>query len=79
MMKGYLCLMITHDAEIAAHAKRMVMIRDGEVCGKRGDSMSRIKKVIIVLVIVALVVTGAAKGLTYMRKSNEQQWYRWHL
>ena len=26
---------------------------------------------IIVLVIVALVVTGAAKGLTYMRKNNE--------
>ena len=26
---------------------------------------------IIVLVVVALVVTGAAKGLTYMRKSNE--------
>ena len=29
--EGVSVLMITHDAEIAAHAKRMVMIRDGEV------------------------------------------------
>ena len=33
--EGVSVLMITHDAEIAAHAKRMVMIRDGEVREKR--------------------------------------------
>ena len=33
--EGVSVLMITHDAEIAAHAKRMVMIRDGEVWEKR--------------------------------------------
>lgn len=33
--EGVSVLMITHDAEIAAHAKRMVMIRDGEVQEKR--------------------------------------------
>ena len=29
--------MITHDADIAAHAKRVVTIRDGEREGKRGE------------------------------------------
>lgn len=33
--EGVSVLMITHDAEIAAHAKLMVMIRDGEVWEKR--------------------------------------------
>ena len=33
--EGVSVLMITHDAEIAAHANRMVMIRDGEVWEKR--------------------------------------------
>ena len=33
--EGVSVLMITHDAEIAAHAKRVVMIRDGEVQEKR--------------------------------------------
>ena len=33
--EGVSVLMNTHDAEIAAHAKRMVMIRDGEVWEKR--------------------------------------------
>ena len=33
--EGVSVLMITHDAEIAAHAKRMVMIRDGDVREKR--------------------------------------------
>ena len=33
--EGVSVLMITHDAESAAHAKRMVMIRDGEVREKR--------------------------------------------
>ena len=33
--EGVSVLMITHDAEIAAHAKRMVMIREGEVWEKR--------------------------------------------
>ena len=33
--EGVSVLMITHDEEIAAHAKRMVMIRDGEVWEKR--------------------------------------------
>lgn len=32
--EGVTILMITHDAEIAAHAKRVVMIRDGELVEK---------------------------------------------
>ena len=33
--EGVSVLMITHDPEIAAHAKRVVMIRDGELQEKR--------------------------------------------
>ncbi|MDD3340359.1 MAG: macrolide ABC transporter ATP-binding protein, partial [Lachnospiraceae bacterium] len=32
--EGVSILMITHDAEIAAHADRMVLIRDGELTEK---------------------------------------------
>ena len=32
--------MITHDSEIAAHAKRIVMIRDGELFIKNAPSIS---------------------------------------
>ena len=33
--EGVSVLMITHDPDIAAHAKRVVMIRDGELLEKR--------------------------------------------
>ena len=33
--EGVSVLMITHDPDIAAHAKRVVMIRDGELQEKR--------------------------------------------
>ena len=33
--EGVSVLMITHDPDIAAHAKRVVMIRDGELREKR--------------------------------------------
>ena len=33
--EGVSVLMITHDPEIASHAKRVVMIRDGELQEKR--------------------------------------------
>lgn len=35
--EGVTVLMITHDSEIAAHAKRVVMIRDGELSEKEAE------------------------------------------
>ena len=38
--EGVTVVMITHDSEIAAHAKRIVMIRDGELFIKNAPSIS---------------------------------------
>lgn len=70
--EGVSVLMITHDPDIAAHAKRVVMIRDGEL-QKRGDPMGKAKKIIIGVVVTALVGTGIGGGLMYVRKGSQKE------
>ena len=38
--EGMTVIMITHDADIAAHAGRTVLIRDGILSGTRGEALS---------------------------------------
>lgn len=38
--EGMTVIMITHDPEIAAHAGRTVLIRDGILCNSRGEALS---------------------------------------
>ena len=62
--------MITHDPEIAAHAKRVVMIRDGER-RKRGDNMKVVKRIIVgVLIVTALASAGIYTGLMHVKESK---------
>jgi len=39
--QGYTIILITHDAEVAAHADRLIEIRDGRVVADPGPSLSR--------------------------------------
>ena len=69
--EGVTVLMITHDPDIAAHAKRVVMISDGELKEKEVKEFMK-KKIIIGILIAALVAGGSAGGAVYYKKSHQK-------
>ncbi len=72
--EGVTIVMITHDPRIAAKAKRIVRIIDGEIYEGEGDGsgIMKIKKVIAVIAGIAVTLSAAVGGV-YGYKSYHGQ------